>query len=138
MANILENQLAGLTQVIEKQLDEQLERFDNLDKDDLKSIREQRIRDEGIKYKKQEWIKNQNGFSIRRAAKWLTSYKIFDCDILIITDSQAAINSLTGVYTTFSLIQQCRASLNEMAKHTNVTLKWLSAYGSDRVNNTAD
>lgn len=59
MANILENQLAGLTQVIEKQLDEQLERFDNLDKDDLKAIREQRIREmKELNLKKQEWLKN--------------------------------------------------------------------------------
>ncbi|XP_065371664.1 thioredoxin domain-containing protein 9 [Calliphora vicina] len=62
MANILENQLAGLTQVIEKQLDEQLERFDNLDKDDLKSIREQRIREmKELNTKKQEWLKNGHG-----------------------------------------------------------------------------
>lgn len=59
MANILENQLAGLTQVIEKQLDEQLERFDNLDKDDLKAIREQRLKEmKELNLKKQEWIKN--------------------------------------------------------------------------------
>lgn len=62
MANILENQLAGLTQVIEKQLDEQLERFDNLDKDDLKAIREQRIREmKELNTKKQEWLKNGHG-----------------------------------------------------------------------------
>ena len=59
MANMLENQLAGITQVIEKQLDEQLERFDNLDKDDLKTLREQRIREmKEYNDKKQEWLKN--------------------------------------------------------------------------------
>lgn len=59
MANMLENQLAGITQVIEKQLDEQLERFDNLDKDDLKTLREQRMREmKEYNDKKQEWLKN--------------------------------------------------------------------------------
>ncbi|KAM7360084.1 thioredoxin domain-containing protein 9 [Cochliomyia hominivorax] len=62
MANILENQLAGITQVIEKQLDEQLERFDNLDKDDLQALREQRIREmKEFNTKKQEWLKNGHG-----------------------------------------------------------------------------
>ncbi|TMW48188.1 hypothetical protein DOY81_006734 [Sarcophaga bullata] len=62
MANILENQLAGITQVIEKQLDEQLERFDNLDKDDLKTLREQRIREmKEYNDKKQQWLKNGHG-----------------------------------------------------------------------------
>lgn len=66
MANILENQLAGITQVIEKQLDEQLERFDNLDKDDLKTLREQRLREmKEYNGKKQEWLKNvSNGVQV--------------------------------------------------------------------------
>lgn len=56
MANILENQLV---QVLEKQLDEQLDRLDNLDTDDLKAIREQRIKEmKEINQKKQEWLKN--------------------------------------------------------------------------------
>ncbi|GBP10749.1 hypothetical protein EVAR_72782_1 [Eumeta japonica] len=59
--------------------------------------------------------------AIRRAAKWLTFHRIFDFDILIITDSQAAIKSLTWMYTTSSLVQECLESLNEMARHTNVT-----------------
>lgn len=59
MANMLENQLAAVTQVIEKQLDDQLDRFDNLDKDDLKALREQRIREmKDFNQKKQEWLKN--------------------------------------------------------------------------------
>uniref|UniRef100_A0A1B0G528 Phosducin domain-containing protein n=2 Tax=Glossina TaxID=44049 RepID=A0A1B0G528_GLOMM len=59
MANILENQLV---QVLEKQLDEQLDRLDNLDTDDLKAIREQRIKEmKEINQKKQEWLKNGHG-----------------------------------------------------------------------------
>ncbi|GBP01894.1 hypothetical protein EVAR_71713_1 [Eumeta japonica] len=65
--------------------------------------------------------------AIRRAAKWLTFHRIFDINILIITDSLAAIKSLTGMYTASSL-----------ARHTNVTLKWVRGHGSDRGNNTAD
>ncbi|GBP16873.1 hypothetical protein EVAR_73485_1 [Eumeta japonica] len=42
------------------------------------------------------------------------------------------------MYTTSSLVQECRASLNEMARHTNVTLKWVRGHGSDHGNNTAD
>lgn len=62
MANMLENQLAAVTQVIEKQLDDQLDRFDNLDKDDLKVLREQRIREmKDLNQKKQEWLKNGHG-----------------------------------------------------------------------------
>ncbi|GBP12692.1 hypothetical protein EVAR_74051_1 [Eumeta japonica] len=76
--------------------------------------------------------------AIRRAAKWLMFHRIFEFDILIVTDSQAAIKSLTGMYTTSSLVQECRASLNEMARHTNVTLKWVRGHGSDRGNDTAD
>ncbi|GBP10771.1 hypothetical protein EVAR_74178_1 [Eumeta japonica] len=75
--------------------------------------------------------------AIRRAAKWLMFYRIFDFNILIITDSQAATKSLTGMYTISGFVQEFRSSLNEMARHTNVTLKWVRGHGSDRGNNTA-
>lgn len=59
MANMLENQLAAVAQVIERQLDDQLDRLDTLDTDDLKAIREQRIREmKEFNVKKQEWLKN--------------------------------------------------------------------------------
>ncbi|GBP98419.1 hypothetical protein EVAR_72004_1 [Eumeta japonica] len=74
--------------------------------------------------------------TIRRAAKYLMFHRIFEFDILIETDSQAAIKSLTGMYTTSILVQECRASLNEMVRHTNVTLKWVRGHGSDRGNDT--
>ncbi|XP_073815252.1 thioredoxin domain-containing protein 9 [Musca autumnalis] len=62
MANVLENQLAAVASVIEKQLDDQLDRLENLDTDDLKAIREQRIKEmRELNQKKQEWLKNGHG-----------------------------------------------------------------------------
>ncbi|XP_075148476.1 thioredoxin domain-containing protein 9 [Haematobia irritans] len=62
MANVLENQLAAVASVIEKQLDDQLDRLDNLDTDDLKAIREQRIREmKEFNQKKQDWLQNGHG-----------------------------------------------------------------------------
>lgn len=59
MANVLENQLAAVASVIEKQLDDQLDRLENLDTDDLKAIREQRMKEmRELNQKKQEWLKN--------------------------------------------------------------------------------
>ncbi|GBP12889.1 hypothetical protein EVAR_70189_1 [Eumeta japonica] len=42
------------------------------------------------------------------------------------------------MYTTSSLIQEYLASLNEMARHANVTLKWMRGHGFDYGNNTAE
>ncbi|XP_005188047.1 thioredoxin domain-containing protein 9 [Musca domestica] len=62
MANVLENQLAAVASVIEKQLDDQLDRLENLDTDDLKAIREQRMKEmRELNQKKQEWLKNGHG-----------------------------------------------------------------------------
>lgn len=48
-----------VAKVIEKQLDEQLERLDNLNIDDMKAIREQRIKEmKELHQKKQEWLRN--------------------------------------------------------------------------------
>ncbi|XP_030370490.1 thioredoxin domain-containing protein 9 [Scaptodrosophila lebanonensis] len=62
MEHLLENQLLNAAQTIEKQLDQQLDRLDNLDSDDLKAIRDQRIREmKDLNNKKQEWIRNGHG-----------------------------------------------------------------------------
>ncbi|XP_017476295.1 PREDICTED: thioredoxin domain-containing protein 9 [Rhagoletis zephyria] len=62
MANMLENQLLTATELIEKQLDQQLDQLGNLDSDDLKSIREQRLKEmKDLNRKKQEWLKNGHG-----------------------------------------------------------------------------
>jgi len=62
MANMLENQLMSAAQMIEKQLDQQLDQLENLDSDDLKTIREQRLREmKDLNKKKQEWLKNGHG-----------------------------------------------------------------------------
>lgn len=59
MANILENQLFTAAKTIEQQLDQQLDRLDNLDSDDLKVLREQRLREmKDLNNKKQEWLRN--------------------------------------------------------------------------------
>ncbi|XP_053952221.1 thioredoxin domain-containing protein 9 [Anastrepha obliqua] len=62
MANMLENQLLTTAQMIEKQLDQQINQLDNLDSDDLKSIREERLKQmKDLNRKKQEWLKNGHG-----------------------------------------------------------------------------
>uniref|UniRef100_A0A0A1X3K9 Thioredoxin domain-containing protein 9 n=1 Tax=Zeugodacus cucurbitae TaxID=28588 RepID=A0A0A1X3K9_ZEUCU len=62
MANMLENQLLTAAQLIERQLDQQLDQLENLDSDDLKSIREQRLKEmKDLNRKKQEWLKNGHG-----------------------------------------------------------------------------
>ncbi|KAH8280156.1 hypothetical protein KR018_012561 [Drosophila ironensis] len=62
MANLLENQLFNAAKTIEQQLDQQLDRLDNLDSDDLKVLREQRLREmKELNSKKQEWLRNGHG-----------------------------------------------------------------------------
>lgn len=59
---MLENQLLTTAQMIEKQLDQQINQLDNLDSDDLKSIREERLKQmKDLNRKKQEWLKNGHG-----------------------------------------------------------------------------
>ncbi|XP_076042027.1 phosducin-like protein 3 [Oratosquilla oratoria] len=56
-SNLLEQQLTAATQIIEQQLDAEIDRLENLDADDLESIRKERI--EAMKkraQKKQEWL----------------------------------------------------------------------------------
>ncbi|KAI8119285.1 hypothetical protein CVS40_9192 [Lucilia cuprina] len=59
-------------------------------------------------------------------------------DIRIYTDSQAAIKSLTGVYSASKLVQECRESLNEMARHSRITLISVKEHGDIMGNNIAD
>lgn len=62
MAHILENQLMTAAQHIEQQLDQQLDRLENLGTDDLQMIREQRIKEmKELNKKKQEWLANGHG-----------------------------------------------------------------------------
>jgi len=62
MAHLLENQLFTAAKTIEQQLDQQLDRLDNLDSDDLKALREQRLREmKDLNNKKQEWLRNVGG-----------------------------------------------------------------------------
>ncbi|XP_017118599.1 thioredoxin domain-containing protein 9 [Drosophila elegans] len=62
MAHLLENQLFTAAKTIEQQLDQQLDRLDNLDSDDLKALREQRLREmKDLNNKKQEWLRNGHG-----------------------------------------------------------------------------
>lgn len=59
MAGMVEQQLVAATQIIEKQLDAEIERLDNLDSDDLDAIRRDRLAAmKKRQEKKQEWIAN--------------------------------------------------------------------------------
>lgn len=59
MAGMVEKQLVAATQIIEKQLDAEIERLDNLDSDDLDAIRRDRLAAmKKRQEKKQEWIAN--------------------------------------------------------------------------------
>lgn len=56
---MVEQQLVAATQIIEKQLDAEIERLDNLDSDDLDAIRRDRLAAmKKRQEKKQEWIAN--------------------------------------------------------------------------------
>ncbi|ALC46610.1 CG4511 [Drosophila busckii] len=62
MAQILENQLFAAAQVIEQQIDQECDRLDNLDSDDLKTLREKRLQElKKLNNKKQEWLNNGHG-----------------------------------------------------------------------------
>lgn len=76
--------------------------------------------------------------AIKKAAKWLAYYRIRSEDIRIVTDSQAAIRSLTGVYTTSGLVRECQSSLNEVAEHSNLTLLWVRGHCDNPGNIVAD
>ncbi|KAI8116739.1 Retrovirus-related Pol polyprotein from transposon 297 [Lucilia cuprina] len=76
--------------------------------------------------------------AIRRAVNWLRYYRISNRDIRIYTDSQAAIKSLTGVFSTSKIVHECRTSLNEMARHSNITLIWVKGHGNSYGNGIAD
>lgn len=59
MAGMVEKQLVAATQIIEKQLDAEIERLDNLDSEDLDAIRRDRLAAmKKRQEKKQEWISN--------------------------------------------------------------------------------
>lgn len=66
MANpnaLVEQQLVAATQIIEKQLDAEIERLDNLDSEDLDSIRRDRLAAmKKRQQKKQDWIANVRNF----------------------------------------------------------------------------
>lgn len=58
----VEQQLIAATQIIERQLDSEIERLDNLDSEDLDAIRRERLNAmKKRQQKKQEWIANGHG-----------------------------------------------------------------------------
>lgn len=57
---------------------------------------------------------------IKILENWLRYNRISGMYIRTYTDSQAAIKSLIGVYTTSSLYQHCRASLCDISRHFTV------------------
>ena len=76
--------------------------------------------------------------SINVATQWVQYNGISNKDIRILTDSKAAISSLTGVYTTSRIVQECRLSLEEIARHSLVTLTWVPGHGDIYGNCEAD
>ncbi|XP_066967307.1 thioredoxin domain-containing protein 9 [Macrobrachium rosenbergii] len=59
---MVEQQLIAATQIIEQQLDNEIERLDNLDSEDLDAIRRERLAAmKKRQQKKQEWISNGHG-----------------------------------------------------------------------------
>ncbi|GBP92549.1 hypothetical protein EVAR_68003_1 [Eumeta japonica] len=74
--------------------------------------------------------------AVNRASRWLTFYSSFGYDILIITDSQATIKSVTGMYVSISsLAQECQAHLNKRERHANVAHKRVRRHRSNCGNN---
>ena len=65
-------------------------------------------------------------------------YRIFGVNIQICTDSQPAIKSLSGVLSTSRLVNECRTSLNEMARHSNLELIWVRGHSNTPGNTVAD
>lgn len=56
---VVEQQLVAATQIIERQLDAEIERLDNLDAEDLDAIRRDRLAAmKKRQQKKQDWIAN--------------------------------------------------------------------------------
>lgn len=61
MEQIIENTLMTAAAQIEKQLDTQIERLENMDEDELRNIRQQRLKEmKELAKKKQEWLSNVN------------------------------------------------------------------------------
>lgn len=59
---MMEQQLIAATQIIERQLDSEIEKLDNLDSEDLDAIRRERLAAmKKRQQKKQEWIANGHG-----------------------------------------------------------------------------
>ena len=64
---LMEQQLIAATQIIEKQLDSEIEKLDNLDSEDLDAIRRERLAAmKKRQQKKQEWITNVSGTYFNR------------------------------------------------------------------------
>jgi hypothetical protein len=65
MENLIQNQLVTAAVQLEKQLDNEIQRLDNLGIDDLEQIRENRLKElKKLAVQKQEWKNNvsSNGF----------------------------------------------------------------------------
>ena len=60
--------------------------------------------------------------AIQKAEQCLLGGRIFYENLLIYSDSQAAINSVTYVVSTSVLVHECRRFLTEISEHSNVTL----------------
>lgn len=76
--------------------------------------------------------------AINEVIDWLRYNTISTTDIVIFTDSQAAIKSLGSVSCRSIVVQECQSSLNEMAEHFNVQLTWVPGHTDVPGNCTAD
>ncbi|XP_044757685.1 ribonuclease H1-like [Coccinella septempunctata] len=60
------------------------------------------------------------------------------CDIVIHSDSQAAIEALNSYVTDSKLIWECRSKLNEVGKKNKVSLVWVPGHSGIKGNEEAD
>ena len=76
--------------------------------------------------------------AIKEAASELTSHRVRNCAVDILSDSQAALLALSSNCITSSLVGEGKTELNKLGANNTVTLRWIRGHAGHQGNEIAD
>ena len=81
--------------------------------------------------------------AIREAAKTFVNLRLRGelppvYNVVIFSDSQAAINALAAPFVTSNTVRECITALNDVSRYANVHIQWIKAHVGHLGNETAD